>query len=77
MFLTTHAGEFAISGGVIRPIRTMVFIVCKKTEVKQCVQDVQLFVQFDAVDSATPFPLIDSGNTSLGRTQLTGPKLTP
>jgi hypothetical protein len=42
------------------------------------VEGIQLFNQFDAVDSnAAPFPLIDNGNTSLGRTQATGPKLTP
>jgi hypothetical protein len=33
----------------------------------------QLFNQFDAVESATPLLLIDNGNTSLGRTQAIGP----
>lgn len=62
----------------MRPIRTEHFIVCKKNlRLKKCVRDVQLFDQFDATDIAEPFPLIDSGNTSFGRTQLTGPKLTP
>lgn len=40
-------------------------------------EDIQLFNQFDAADSAAPLPLIDNGNTSFGRTQPTGPKLTP
>ena len=75
--LTTHAGEPAISGGVMRPIKTEHSLAVRKFDVKQWVRDVQLFDQFDAVDSAAPFPLIDSGNTSFGRTQLTGPKLTP
>ena len=41
------------------------------------VKGTQLFNQFDAVDIAAPFPLIDNGNTSFGSTQPTGPKLTP
>lgn len=36
-------------------------------------EDIQLFNQFDAVESATPLLLIDNGNTSLGRTQPIGP----
>jgi hypothetical protein len=39
--------------------------------------DIQLFNQFEAVESATPLLLIDNGNTSLGRTQAIGPIETP
>ena len=35
--------------------------------------DIQLFNQFEVVDSATPLLLIDNGNTSLGKTQAIGP----
>ena len=39
--------------------------------------DIQLFNQFEAVESATPLLLIDNGNTSLGKIQAIGPRETP
>jgi hypothetical protein len=37
----------------------------------------QLFIQFDAVDKATPLLLIDMGKTSLGSTHPMGPNDMP
>ena len=39
--------------------------------------DIQLFNQFEAVESATPLLMIDNGNTSLGKTQEIGSRETP
>ena len=39
--------------------------------------NLQLLNQLDAVDIAAPLLRKDRGNTSVGRTQATGPKLTP
>lgn len=58
-----------MSAGVINPIRT----TATKSSVlpyQSCkVEGVQLFTQFEAVDSDTPLLRMDSGNTSLGSTQ--------
>jgi hypothetical protein len=73
-----HAGEFSISGGVMRPTMTEQFVMYKLANAGgERGEGIQLFNQFDAVDTAAPFPLMDNGNTSFGRTQPIGPKLRP
>lgn len=40
-------------------------------------QDIQLLIQFEAVDRETPLLRIDNEKTSFGRTHPIGPKLMP
>jgi hypothetical protein len=61
----------------MRPIMTLHFVIYQQIFGGERVKGIQLFSQFDAVDNAAPFPLIDNGSTSFGRIQPTGPKLTP
>jgi hypothetical protein len=66
--------------GVKSPMRTIDIIINFKrrvTQKEEKEQHIQLFNQFEAVESATPLLLIDNGNTSLGKTQAIGPIETP
>ena len=57
----------------MRPIMTKI----DKMKVSQHEYNSQLLNQLDAVDIAAPLLRRDSGKTSVGNTQATGPKLTP
>lgn len=72
----THDGDWLIITGVMRPIKTVKHYQWRMRDKKRS-RNTQLFVQLEAVLSATPLLLIDRGKTSLGSTQPMGPKETP
>jgi hypothetical protein len=63
-----HGADISTSAGVINPIRTTTTESSVCTEFAKA-EIVQLFTQFEAVDSDTPLLRMDRGKTSLGRTQ--------
>lgn len=69
----TYAGEKWTRGGVIKPIMT----ATDEFGAGSSGHDLQLLNQLDAVDIAAPLLRKERGNTSVGKTQATGPKLTP
>ena len=71
---TDDAGKWNMTG-VKSPMKTKT--KTKKRWRTQEKMDIQLFNQFEAVDSATPLLLIDNGITSLGKTQAIGPREAP